>query len=62
MKLVVLEVDNIIFINDGLCSYYKRLWFKCEKLWTNRYIHTFFGVKQFRQNKSKGKLQTRYNP
>ena len=34
MKLESLEVDNPIFINDSLCSYYKRL---CSK-----YIHTFW--------------------
>ena len=42
MKLESLEVDNSIFISDSLCSYYKRLWSKCKRLWTNMYIHTFW--------------------
>ena len=41
VKLELLKVDNSIFINDSLCSYYKRLWSKCMKLWTNKYIHSF---------------------
>ena len=32
MKLESLEVDNPIFINDSLCSYYKCLWFKFKRL------------------------------
>ena len=42
MKLESLEVDNPIFINDSLCSYYNRLWSKCKRLWTNKYIHTIW--------------------
>ena len=42
MKLELLEVDNPIIINDGLCSYYKYLWSKCKRLWTNKYMHTFW--------------------
>ena len=41
MKLESLEVDNPIFIKDIVFSYYKRLWSKCKRLWTNKYIHTF---------------------
>ena len=41
MKLELLEVDNPIFIKDIVCSYHKRLWSKCKRLWTNEYIHTF---------------------
>ena len=42
MKLESLEVDSPIFINDSLCSYYKHLWSKCKRLWTKKYIHTFW--------------------
>ena len=42
MKLELLEVDNPIIINDGLCSYYKYLWSKCKRLSANKYMHTFW--------------------
>ena len=42
MKLGPLENDNPTFINDSVCSYYKRLWSTCKRLWTNEYIHTFW--------------------
>ena len=42
MKLESLEVDDLIFMDDSLCSYYKRLWSKCKRLWTSKYIHNFW--------------------
>ena len=36
------SVDNPIFINDSLCRYYKCLWSKCKRIWTNKYIHNFW--------------------
>ena len=42
MKLESLEVDNSVFINNSLCSFYKRLWSKCKRLWTYKYIYTFW--------------------
>ena len=42
MKLEPLENDNPIFINDSVCSYYKRLWSKCKRLWINEYIRPFW--------------------
>ena len=60
MKLESLEVDNSIFISDSLCSYYKCLWSKCKRLWTNMYIHTFW-LSYGSEKKSKGKPQTQYN-
>ena len=33
---------NPVFINDSLCSYYKMLWRKCEKLWSSKSIHALW--------------------
>ena len=27
-----------VYINDSLCFYYKKLWSKCKKLWSNKFI------------------------
>ena len=40
MKLESLETDNPILIINSLYSCYKRLQSKCQRLWTNNYIHT----------------------
>ena len=32
-------ISSPIFINTSSCSYYKKLWVKCKKLWGNKYIH-----------------------
>ena len=41
LKLESVEVDNFVFINDSLCSYYKRL--RYMTLWsTNKYMHNFW--------------------
>ena len=42
MNLCSIGVNNPVFINDSLCSYYKMLWRKCKKLWSNKYIHAFW--------------------
>ena len=51
MKLESLEVDDPIFINDIVCSYYQRLWSKCKRL---KYIQTFWlsngSVKKLMEN------------
>ena len=31
-----------IFINESLCSYYKKLWDKCKKLWEKINIHVLY--------------------
>ena len=41
-NLCSIGVNNPVFINDSLCSYYKMLWRKCKKLWSNKYIHDFW--------------------
>ena len=42
MNLCLVGINNPVFINDSLCSYYKMLWRKCKKLWSNKYIHAFW--------------------
>ena len=59
VKMESLKVDNSIFINDSLCNYYKHLWSKCKRLWTNS-IYTLFEC-QTVSWKQKGKLQTQYH-
>ena len=39
MNLCSIGINNLVFINDSICSYYKILWRKCKKLWCNKYIH-----------------------
>ena len=31
-----------MFINDGICWYFKNLWVMCKKLWLNKSIHGFW--------------------
>ena len=42
MNLRLVGINNPIFINDSLCSYYKMLWRKWKKLWSSKYIHVFW--------------------
>ena len=42
MKMESQEAHNPIFINGSFRSYYKRLLSKCKRLWTSKYIHTFW--------------------
>ena len=42
MNLSSVGINNSVFINDSLCSYYKMLWRKCKKLWSSKYIHAFW--------------------
>ena len=42
MNLSSVGINNPVFINDSLCSYYKMLWRKCKKLWSSKYIHAFW--------------------
>ena len=35
-------IGRPIFINNSLCTYYKKLWAKCKKLWINKYINGFW--------------------
>ena len=41
MNFCSVGMNNSVFINDNLCSYYKMLWRKCKKLWSSKYIHAF---------------------
>jgi len=34
--------DTKLYINNSLCSYYKLLWSRSKKLYTNKKIHSFF--------------------
>ena len=42
MKFCSIGINTPVFVNDSLCSYYKMLWQKCKKLWSNKYIHAFW--------------------
>ena len=42
MKLSSIGITTPVYINDSLSSYYKRLWRKCRKLWSSKFIHTFW--------------------
>ena len=42
MNLSSVGINNSVFINDSLCSYYKMLWRKCKTLWSSKYIHAFW--------------------
>ena len=35
-------IRSSVYINDGLCKYYKMLWQKCKKLCVNKFIHSFW--------------------
>ena len=41
-NLTSLGIKKPIYINDGLCTYYKKLWVKCKKLCDNQVIHEFW--------------------
>lgn len=36
--LASIGINHPMFINNSLCSYHKKLWFKCKTLWTNKFI------------------------
>ena len=38
--LKFIGITTLVYINDSLCFYYKKLWSKCKKPWTNKF---FFG-------------------
>ena len=42
LDLSSIGINSVVFINDGLCWYYKNLWAKCKKLWLNKFIHGFW--------------------
>ena len=35
-------INNPVYINDSLCTYYKMLWRKCKSLQMNKLIHSFW--------------------
>ena len=37
-----LGITELVYINDSLCFYYKKLWFKCKKLWTYKSIFGYW--------------------
>ena len=41
MNLCSTCVNNPVFINDSVCSYYKVLWQKCKKRRSNKFIRAF---------------------
>ena len=42
MNLSSIGITAPVYMNDSLCSYYKVLWQKCKKLWSRKFIHTFW--------------------
>ena len=42
MDLTSIVINNPVYINDSLCSYYKMLWRKCKSLRMNKLIHSFW--------------------
>ena len=41
MNLSSLGISSAVYINHSLCTYYK-MWRKCRKLLSNKYIHSFW--------------------
>ena len=41
-ETVNLPYGTKIYINESLCTYYKKLWFKCKKLWDAKHILSFW--------------------
>ena len=37
-----IEIITPVYINDSLCFYYKKLWSKCKKLWSNKFIFGYW--------------------
>ena len=35
-------ITTPVYINDSLCFYYKKLWSKCKKLWSNKFIFGYW--------------------
>ena len=44
MNLSSLDINSTVYINISLCAYYKMLWFKCRKILSNKYIHSFWAT------------------
>ena len=42
MNLCSAGINNPVFINNSLCSYYKMLWQMCKDLSSSKYIHVFW--------------------
>ena len=42
MDLTSIGINNPVYINDSLCTYYKMLWRKCKSLRMNKLIHSFW--------------------
>ena len=47
MDLTYIGINNPVYINDSLCTYYKMLWRKCKSLRTNKLIHSFWVTNRF---------------
>ena len=42
MDLTSIGINNSVYINDSLCTYYKMLWRKCKALQINKLICSFW--------------------
>ena len=41
-NLTSLGINTPVYVNDSLCTYYKKLWAKCKKLHNNKLIYAFW--------------------
>ena len=41
-ETVNLPSGTKIYINESLCTYYKKLWSKCKKIWYAKHIFSFW--------------------
>ena len=41
-NLKSIGIATRVYINDSLCFCYKKLWSKCRKLWTNKFIFGYW--------------------
>ena len=61
MNLCLTSINNPVFINDSLCSYYKMLWRKCKNLWCNKYISCILDVQWHIKTKVNREWSCTYN-
>ena len=47
MALTSIGINNYVYINDSLCTYYKMLWRKCKSLRMNKLIQSFWETNGF---------------
>ena len=62
MNLTSIGINNPVYINDSLCTYYRMLWRKCWKsLRMNKLVHSFWGNEWIHQTKNCCKRSSKCN-